>query len=213
VTLSGDCRFYFFIGWLGWLAAGWLLLFAEYGLRRPEWLSTYTVEAWLAMVVPVAAIAGADWLLMRQYEHLWFRFNRESLGPLVLERGSVERLRADLRRSLLLRWAMPPANPSVRLQLFIAAMWLPALVAPDGTPWNRRYREWLLDMLAGTVLGVAVVLGITGTAGWALPLAALLGGLALLALGFSLIRLAARRQAILDYFTAWRDLRPEAEAA
>jgi hypothetical protein len=40
---------------------------------------------------------------------------------------------------------------------------------------------------------------------WQLAMGGILAGVALVVLGHSLLRFAARRQAILDYFAAWRD--------
>jgi hypothetical protein len=204
MRLANASRFYFFAGWLAWWAAAWLLIYVEYSLRATDWLTPYAVEAWLAMVAPLVVFAAADQLVMAQYEQLWAQFSRTAIGTVVLEREAVDRLRDDLRRSLLLRWFAPPRSASLNGQLLTAAAWLPAISAPDDTPGAVRYRE-LYGGLAFSVL----LLGAGLTAFIyrdPLGLYAALGllGVALAGIGFGLIRLAARRQAILDYFTAWR---------
>ncbi len=207
MRLAGDSRIYFFVAWVAWLVSGYCLLYVEYELRRTQFLQPYAVEAWIGMVLPIGVFALADWLVIRSYERVWFGFQRQSLGPVVLERESVDRLRADLRRSILLRWAAPPASRSMRAQLLTAALWLPALCAPEGTPWAARYREWIVDTVTVIAVCTAIVL-LVSSGGldivWTTRAALALLAVGLLVIGFSLVRLAARRQAILDYFSAWR---------
>jgi hypothetical protein len=206
MRLAANSRFFFFVGWVAWWAASWALIYAAYTLRARDWLTPYGVEAWLAMVAPLAVFAAADHLVMKLYERIWFAFTSQSLGPVVLEREAVDRLRADLRRNLLLRWAAPPVSRSMGAQLMTAALWLPAIAAPDDTPPLVRYREWIFDSVSFLFLGAGGLLAVLWPTreGIAIALAVLSAGLGVL--GFSLIRLAARRQAILDYFNAWRSM-------
>ena len=204
MRLAGNSRFFFFVGWVAWWLAGWGLVYGEYLLRAKVWLTPYGVEAWLAMLAPLAAFGLADLLVMRLYERIWFTFTREALGPVVVEREAVDRLREELRRHPLLRWATPPESRSLGAQLMTAALWLPALSLPEGSAPIRRYGEWLLDglHLCVLVLGVVVAIEWPNRAGLGFSLIVLSTGL--IGLGYSLVRLAARRQAILDYFSAWR---------
>ncbi|MDQ3023278.1 MAG: hypothetical protein M3R04_02655 [bacterium] len=209
MRLSGSSRFYFFVAWIAWWVAAWSLIYAEYLLRSRDMLTQFAVEAWFTMVAPLAVFAIADQLVMRIYERVWFDFTERSLGPLVLEREAVDRLRSSLRRNLLLRWAAPPESRSIGAQLMTAALWLPALSAPDDTPTLKRYREWLIDSACWGLLGCAAVVAFIwpSRGGFAAALIVLATGL--IVLGYSLVRLAARRQAILDYFSAWRS--PESD--
>jgi hypothetical protein len=86
-----------------------------------------------------------------------------------------------------------------------AALWLPALTAPEGTPWLKRYSEWLVDALCLTVLFPLALFTLAWLPyPWGLGGALFIASAALLTLGYSLLRLSARRQAILDYFDAWK---------
>jgi hypothetical protein len=204
VRFSSSSRFFFFVGWTAWWFALWSLVWAEFLLRARVPFTPYYLEAYAAILAPLAAFGCADLLVTRLYEHVWFQFTREALGPVVMEREAVDRLRADLRRSLLLRWVAPPESRSLGAQLMTAALWLPALVAPEGTSFIGRHRDWLIDALSVLLLLLAVCIVVVWTDRLGLALALFPMAAGLLILGYSLVRLAARRQAILDYFNAWR---------
>jgi len=88
----------------------------------------------------------------------------------------------------------------------MAPLWWPVLSAPEGSSHWQRYGEWIIDVLLG-YLPIAVVAPLALYFGsWSmLGLLALIGAIGMVTLGYSSIRLAARRQAILDFFNAWLD--------
>jgi hypothetical protein len=125
-----------------------------------------------------------------------------------LDKDAVETIRRELRWHPVLGWLRPPPSRDVRSQLFTAALWYRALMAPEGAAWGVRY---------GEQLGLAAALGLLGLVpfGWFQASSANLGQsrvvdcLAILSLCFPLgwlgwqqLIVTARRQAILDYFAA-----------
>jgi hypothetical protein len=216
MMLSRECRLYYWTGWVAWVIGGWALVYAEYTFRVSLPPAFYMVEAWLAMLMPFLAMVVADWLAIRIYQAVWFEFNRRALGAVALESMAVDRIREELRKNVLLRFLRPPASRSIGDQLLTAALWYRALTMPEDSPWWQRYGEWAVDVLLGYIpLLIAVVLligwlsGLTGER-YGLALAAIPGGLSMLVLGYSALRFASRRQAIIDYFQAWRQQREEA---
>ncbi len=112
---------------------------------------------------------------------------------------------------MLLRWFAPPVTPRYQAQLLTTALWYKAVALHPSRGFWARYGEWLLDVLGGygTLLAwIAVAylwLNATGSElDWLLHCALLLLCLPLALLGLSVIRFAARRQALLDYFRTWR---------
>lgn len=205
MRFSSPSRFYFFIGWTAWLFAAWSLIGAELLLRRVGITDPYRIEAYCALLAPIAVIGLADLYSMRHYSATW-RLLGGPLGTLIVDGGAIDELRADLRRIPFLNWAAPPERRSSAQQLLAASLWLPALVTPSGGHWWPRFGEWLVDAVALLCLPpAAAVCLITLDSGWAGAVAALaLVGLTLGALGYSLVRFAGRRQAVADYFKAWQ---------
>ena len=95
-------------------------------------------------------------------------------------------------------------NRTVTLKCSIT-LWWPAVIAPEGSLWWHRYGEWTLDVTSGyCLLFAAPLLLAVFPSRHGLAIAALLFAVSMARLGYSAIRLAGRRQAILDYFNAWR---------
>ncbi|MCH7472792.1 hypothetical protein IIA79_07570 [bacterium] len=205
MRFSRECRFYFWVAWGAWWVAVWVAVYAEYSWRVPDFMGFHLVEAWIAMLAPFATLAAADSLSIKTYQATWFEFNRKGLGPVMLAKESVDRLRDELGQSLLLRWFKPPESRDVSAQLMTAALWYPALALPQDSSWWRRYGEWAVDVLFGYLpLGIAPLLFLVAPKPWGLSVGLIICAVSLAVLGNSALRLAARRQAILDYFEAWR---------
>lgn len=205
MNFSGDCRFYFWTGWTGWVLATWAIVYGEYTWRVPEPPGGYMVEAGALMLSWFGALALADHLAIAVYRHVWRQLKQGTIAPIVLEQQVIDRIRGELASDPLLRWLRPPQSKDVRGQLMTAALWWQALCAPEGSSRWERYGEWLQDTLLGylpLLIAVSLVIMFPSWRGWGT--AALVGAVGCGVLGHSLIRLAARRQAIVDYFNAWR---------
>ena len=205
MRFAGACRFLFWTGWLAWTLAAVGVLYGEFVLRSPDPLNGYFFEALGCMVGWLIALYLADNLAMRVYRRSWRRLMQGALAPVALEQQVVERIRAELATDPLLRWFKPPRSRDVAGQLMTAALWWQAYEAPEGSGRWQRYGEWFIDALAGYLPLAAGVLTLVLWPTWkGSGAAAFLVGCGLATLGWSAIRLAARRQAIVDYFTAWR---------
>lgn len=209
MRLAANTRAFFFLGWVCWWAVAWALVYVEYHFRARVWLTPYGFEAWIAMVAPLFAFACADQLVMYHYERVWEQFTNNALGPLVLENEAVDRLRVELRGNLLLRWFAPRKARSLQSQLTTAADWLPALVAPQEST-VLRFSEAGINTVCWLLICVAVVLLFAGTSKETVAVAVGLIAVALIGLGFHAVKIAARRQAVFDYFAAWRASADEA---
>jgi hypothetical protein len=200
--LSHECRFYFWVGWIAWVLAVWAALFGEYVWRVPDPPAFYLVEAGGAMLSWLIALALADWQVVTIYQATWHLLQHRTLAPVALNAEVVERIRNELATDPLLRWFRPPKTSGIRAQLMTVALWFQAVAAPEGSPRWRRYSEWLIDGAFGYLPIVAACVVIAVWPKWrGMGTAALLGAIGMAVLGYSLIRLAARRQAILDFFT------------
>jgi hypothetical protein len=212
VRLASNSRFLFFCGWFAWWLACWFLIAAEYFLRAQQWLTPYGIEAWLAMVTPLAVFAAADQLVMLHYERTWEAFTTKALCPMVLEKENLDRLRHDLRRSILLRWFAPRQSRTLRGQLTTAADWLPALTSPQHSMLVR-YRETVLGLVLFLLLLVCFLMAWLSPSRSGVTLAVIPCAISLIGFGYQMVKIAARRQAVFDYFSAWRARNPEDLAA
>lgn len=211
LRLSRECALYFWLGWLAWVLAVVGASFGEYILRVPDPPGMYIFEAGAAMLSLLAAIYAAVWLAIAVYRKTYLQLHNLLLGPLILDQQVTERIQRELRGNLLLRWFGPPKHNSIRAQLLIAPLWWPVLCAPEGSPHWQCYGEWTIDVLLGYIpVAVAAALAIYCESWRALGLMALVGAIGMATLGHSSIRLAARRQAILDFFNTWLDQKLEA---
>jgi len=212
MMLSLECAVYFWLGWVAWLLALAGACFGEYIWRVPEPPGAYLFEALVMMLSWVITLAAADHTVISYYRTTWHMLFRQTVAPLVLESKLVDRIRQELTRIPLLRPLRPPPSSDIRGQLMTVALWWQAVTAPEESGVWRRYGEWLVDVLGGylpLVVGVIVLMAWPERRG--LATASLLGAVAMAVLGYSLIRLAGRRQAVLDYFQAWLVKRDEAE--
>lgn len=184
---------------------GWALLGSVYVFYVADPLGNYAAWAWLAGLVPVAVIAGGDYLSIKAYEEGWRRIFHEYLGPVLLDMETLAGLRRELRSHILLRFFAPPPIRNVRAQMFHAAVWWPAIVAREGAGYAERFGDWITDVWA-FALGLSAAGLFLASIGNQYPMAFGLGcmGLSLARMGYSLLRMAGRYQAILDYFAAWR---------
>jgi hypothetical protein len=204
VRFTGPSRFYFFLAWTGWLVGAWALIGGVYMARYPGFQSPYLVEASLALLAPFGCVALADRFSMREYSATWKLLN-QSLGVLIADGGAIDALREDMLAVPILRWFAPPARRGTESQLLVATLWLPALRTASGGAWIARFGEWLADAVAIIVLpalSLFCLLGLEPELG--IPLGLSIAGFALAELGYSLVRLAGRRQAVRDFFNAWR---------
>jgi hypothetical protein len=201
-------------GWLALLAGSWSLLFGEYHMRTSGPMGFYLVEGWLALCMPFFAMYIADSIAVNLYHSTYREVQRMNLAERVLDQVAIEDIRSELAGNLLLRAFRPPRSLHIAAQLYSAALWYRAIVRPAGAGFWQRYSEQATDMLLGYIpLFLAAFVAVSwmeSGARWQMALTALLAGLSLVVLGLSLLRFAARRQAILDYFAAWRT---EAEPA
>ncbi len=206
IRLSRECAVYFWLGWLAWVLAVIGASFGEYALRVPDPPGMYMFEAGAAMLSPFAGLFSADWLAIAVYRRTYLQLHDHLLGPLLLDQQLTERIRRELRGDPLLRWFRPHRHHSIRAQLLMAPLWWPVINAPEGSSRWQRYGEWIIDVLLG-YLPIAVVapLALYFDSWSMLGLMALIGAIGMATLGYSSIRLAARRQAILDFFNTWLD--------
>jgi hypothetical protein len=210
---SRECGFYWWTGWLAWVLAIWAFLFGEYAWRVPDPPAGYFFEAGAAMLGWLVALALADHFVVAVYRRAWQLLKQQSWAPVMLDSGNVDLIRSELRANPLIRWLRPPRSEDIRAQLLTASLWWPAFTAPEGATHWRRYGEWIIDALLGymPLLAAVVIVALALAGAWptwrGMGTAALLGSLGMAVLGYSLLRLSARRQAILDYFNAWREER------
>jgi len=204
MSLGRECAFYFWSGWAAWVVAVLGMIYVELTLRAPDHLTFYLAEAWVGLLAPFAALYLADRLSLTTYQSVWGDLQRRELGHRAIDREAVDRLRDELQYNLLLRWFRPPASDDSRAQLMTVSLWYRALILPPASPWLRRYGEWVADICLGYVpffAGWALWFLVPSERGFLLALS--VTSLALATLGLSAVRLAARRQAVLDYFSAW----------
>lgn len=211
LRLSNACAPYHWIGWVAWCAAGLTALYAEYCLRVPDPPGGYLFEAALGILWPFIALVLADDLSLAHYQQPWIDLSRPGTAPRMLDASAVDNIRDELRSHPILRWFAPPESREISAQLLTTALWYKAVALHPSHGFRARYGEWLLDALGGygTLLSIIAVgyLWLNTTEGrldWLLHAALLLLCLPLAVLGHSVIRFAARRQAILDYFRTWR---------
>jgi hypothetical protein len=206
MMLAGECRFYFWFGWLAWMLAIAGIAFGEYVWRVPDPPAAYLVEAVVMMTSWLSALFLADSRVVSIYRRTWQQLRQRFMAPVVIEPQVVDQIRKELAVDPLLKWFKPPRSSGLRAQLLTAALWWQAVTAPEGTPRLKRYGEWFVDALLGYLpLGLAVAVLIVWPVWRGLGTAALLGSIGMAVLGYSAIRLAARRQALLDYFSTWRE--------
>jgi len=204
LRFSRECSAYFWAGWAAWSTAGIGTAAAVFFLRVSEPPAFYGWEALAGLLAPFVALYLADHVSLSGYERVSQDLRERALAPLLLDIQAVEQLRREMGGNLLLRWLRPPLSKSVREQLMTAALWYPALVLHAGHAWQRRYGEWVADVLCGYLpLFAGWIIGALFPGAHGQALAVLITCLGLITLGLSSIRLGARRQAILDYFRAW----------
>lgn len=211
LRLSGACAAYYWIGWLAWTAAGITALIAEYHLRVPEPPAGYLVETALGILIPFLALVFGDHVSLATYMRVWFDLQKPGLAPQMLDSSAVDRMREELRGNVLLRWFRPPASKELGAQLATTALWYKAMALHPSHGFWARYHEWVIDVLVAYAAmgGLATIAYLWLSAGvgeldWLLHLALLGMCLPLVVIGYSVIRFAGRRQAILDYFRTWR---------
>jgi len=203
--LSHDCGFFFWTGWLAWALAIAGAAFGEYVWRVPDPPAAYMLEAIIGMTCWLSAMWLADTLMVNLYRATWEQLRQRFMAPVVIEPQIIDQIRDELARDPLLKWFKPPKSNDLRSQLLTAALWWQAVTVPEGTSYRRRYSEWLVDALLGYLpLGLGVAVLATWPSWRGVGTAALLGSLGMAVLGYSLIRLAARRQVMVDYFSTWR---------
>jgi hypothetical protein len=204
IRFGRECAWYYWLGLAAWVAAVFCAVYAEYNLRVPNPPGGYLVEAFAAFLAPFIALMLADNTALKIYSQVALDLHDRNWAPQLIDSSSVDLIRQELKRHVLLRFIVPPVSHGLREQLLTAALWYPAVVLPPSQPWRKRYGEWLADVLGGYLLALCSwsVVYIWNDLR-ALPIAMLLTGAALAVLGYSSIRLAARRQAILDFFNAW----------
>jgi hypothetical protein len=211
LRFGGACAAYYWTGWLAWCAAGLTVLYAEYHLRVPEPPGGYIVETALGLLIPYFALALGDHVSIESYMRVWFDLQRPGCAPQMLDQSAVDRIREELRANVLLRWFRPPVSKDLGAQLVTTALWYKAMALHPSLGFWARYGEWVIDVLVA-LISIAGLAGIAwlwlsaeiGKLDWLLHVALL--GLCppLVVIGYSVIRFAARRQAILDYFRTWR---------
>ena len=211
---SGECRFYFWCGWLAWMLAIAGAAFGEYVWRVPDPPAPYLIEAIVMMTSWLSALYLADTKVVAIYQSTWQQLRQRFMAPVVIEPQVVDQIREELSVDPLLKWFKPPKSGCLRGQLLTAALWWQAVCAPEGTPRLKRYGEWFIDVLLGYLpLGLGVAVLIAWPVWRGVGSAALLGSIGMVTLGYSAIRLSARRQALLDYFSTWReDLREQPDS-
>jgi hypothetical protein len=207
VRFSGVSRVYFFLGWTALWVAAELLLLAVFRLRAPDGLKEYLFEALLGFIAPFVALGVGDSISIGTYRRVWNDLHGQLLTLIFLDRDAITRLRADLRQYWLLWFFAPREQRSIKAQLAVVAQWYQAIALPSGTPWHKRFGEALalrISLLLLPVPAVALVAALVGQLNqWLLvPLA--IEGMLLLIAGWQGILMAARYQALQDYFNAWQ---------
>lgn len=211
LRLSGACAAYYWIGWIAWCAAGLTAIYAEYCLRVPEPPAGYIIETALGILIPYFALMIGDHFSIETYMQVWFDLQRPGCAPQMLDSSAVDRIREELRGNVLLRWFRPPASKELGAQLATTALWYKAMALHPSRGFWARYGEWVADVLVAIVtlagLGSTAYFWLNAGVGmldWLLHVSLLAMCLPLAVIGYSVIRFAARRQAILDYFRTWR---------
>jgi hypothetical protein len=211
LRFGGACAAYYWIGWVAWCAAGITTLYAEYHLRVPQPPAGYIVETTLGLLIPYLALMLGDHVSLESYMQVWFDLRRPGCAPQMLDASAVDRIREELRSHMLLRWFRPPASKKLGAQLVTTALWYKAMSLHPSRGFWARYSEWMIDVLVVilALTGLATIAWLwlfsgVGQLDWLLHVALLGTCLPLLVIGYSVIRFAARRQAILDYFRTWR---------
>jgi hypothetical protein len=196
MNLSRHCAAYYWLSWLAW---------TEYIWRVPDPPTNYLGEAFVAMLAWPIAMALADRTVLHFYLGTWQALQHKGQAPTLLDEQKIEDVRDELRRLPLLGWIAPPPARDIGGQLLSATLWFATVTPPGGAGAWRRYSEWFIDVLAGfTPLAIACAAALTWPTRYGIAAAAALAAVGLAVLGFSALRFAARRQAILDYFNAWR---------
>jgi hypothetical protein len=210
LRLAGSCALSYWAGWVAWVTAGALMLLGEFHLRVPDPPGFYYFEAAAGILLPFFALALADHYSVTHYHQVWTDLLRPGRAPLMLDSGAVDRLREELRGNLLLRWFAPPASKHIGGHLLTVSLWYRAVALPQSAGFWQRYGEWLADVVCGYFLMLLAVGGgavwlFASSEGqdWLLCASMLCAGVGLAVLGYSAVRFAARRQAILDYFRTW----------
>jgi len=205
LNLSRHCAAYYWLSWLAWTAAVLGLLLAEYIWRVPDPPRGYITEALIAMLAWPIAMGLADHTVMHFYMGTWKALHHQGQAPTLLNEQKLEDVREELRRLPLIGWVAPPPARDIAGQLLSATLWFAAVTRPSGSATWQRYGEWFVDVLAGFIpLAIACAAALTWPTRYGIAAAAALSAVGLAVLGFSALRFAARRQAILDFFNAWR---------
>jgi hypothetical protein len=205
MSLAPQCAAYYWMSWLAWTAAVLGLLLAEYTWRVPNPPGGYLGEALVAMLAWPLALALADHTVVHVYLHTWQALQHHGQASELLSEQKIEDVRDELRGLPLLSWVAPPPARDIGAQLLSATLWFAAVTRPTGTRAWQRYGEWFIDVLAGFIpLAIACAAALIWPTRYGLASAAALGALGLSVLGYSALRFTARRQAVLDYFNAWR---------
>ncbi|MCC7477613.1 hypothetical protein IT575_04060 [bacterium] len=208
MRFSGISRLHFFLGWVSlWLGMEFLLL-GEFLLRVPDPPGMYFIEAGLAILAPFGALALGDHEAVRIYREVWNGLGERLLSTVLIERDAVSRLRADLRQHWLLWFYAPREARSLSGQLRQVAVWYQALALPTDSPFGRRFGFIMLSRLAMLLalpafiaLGASVMgAGLRQPTPFALLICALLLGV----IGYDRLLMAARGQALGDFFAAWK---------
>jgi hypothetical protein len=203
---SRECSVWFWLSYVGLLAALIALLAAELLWRLHTDLSFYFIEALLLLISPFLVLMHCDQVTLRTYSALWYDLREQGRAPLLLDRDAVANIRDELRWHPLLGWLRPPPSRDVRGQLFTATLWYRAVMAPEGTSWPKRYSEQLGLALALLLLVATPLLWMfSGGTDMLTGKAADCATLALLAVALGWLAqqqlvVTSRRQAILDYF-------------
>jgi len=188
--------------------ACWAFLGAELLLRTPDQYGFYVIEMLLALLSPFAIVAFADQRTVREYRQIWHGFSRRGYGQLIVAGDAMNRLREEMGQSILLRWLRPPVGKSIRSELLLAALWYTPLTSGPSMTGIKRHMEQLVDLAVLLLLvPAAAVLLVSSAYGRPSPAGLAAAGVALTWYGLRLLSLAVRRQAILDYFSAWRGSR------
>lgn len=211
LALSAHCAAWFWLAYAALLAAVLGVLIGQLLWRSPDLLSFYFVEALLGLCAPLAVLLVCDSITLRVYGEVWYDLRDRGRALLLLDPQAVDTIRSELRWHPLLAWLRPPASRDVGSQLFSAALWYRALMAPEGASTRARYGEqygWALAF--GLLLAVPPAWFIAISQGLFESPAVNAAGTLLSALMFALfglqqLVLLARRQAILDYFAVHRE--------
>jgi len=208
MQLGRECSVYFWAGWVAWVVALLAMLYGEFLLRTSNNLSFYMLEAWLGFLAPFIALWQADNLGGSAYHKVWVDVNKGGISSKFADPEIIESIRKEFSSNLLLKAMKPPASRDSRSQLFTVSLWYPVITRPPAAGWWARFGEYCIDILLGYLpfLG-AVLFFMTNEGRSTIPVTALLLSLGLTTLGYSSIRFAARRQAVLDFFAIWKTQR------